>query len=205
MAASNQSTVIQVCLDRIRQGDDSARIALLECATERLARLARKMLKGSPRVHRWEQTDDVLQNALLRLRRRLETSIPDTVRSFFNLAAVEIRRELIDLARHYYGPRGMGAHHESQALASATDESPVAHAAVGETNNPETLGAWTAFHEEIAALGDEDREMFDLLWYQGLTQRDAAEVLRVSEKTVNRRWVAARMRLGMALGDTVPP
>ena len=96
------------------KGDASAQSALLECACERLTRLARKMLKGFPRVRRWEETDDVLQNALVRLRRALETTSPESVRSFVNLAAVQIRRELIDLARHYDGPTGMAAHHESQ-------------------------------------------------------------------------------------------
>ena len=104
LAQTDHSTVIQACLDQLRQGDDSARAALLECACERLTRLARRMLRGFPRVQRWEQTDDVLQNALLRLRRALEKTSPESVRSFVNLAAVQIRRELIDLARHYDGP-----------------------------------------------------------------------------------------------------
>ncbi len=40
-------------------------------ACERLTRLARKMLKDFGRVRRWEETDDVVQNALLRLYRTL--------------------------------------------------------------------------------------------------------------------------------------
>ena len=107
MPLSNRSTVIQGWLDRLRAGDDAARVALLETAGARLVRLAHKMLKGFPRVRRWEQTDDVLQNAILRLYRALESTAPESVRSFFNLAAVQIRRELIDLARHYEGPSGM--------------------------------------------------------------------------------------------------
>ena len=59
MVQKNQSADIQACLDRLRRGDDSAQSALLECACERLTRLARKMLKGFPQVHRWEETDDV--------------------------------------------------------------------------------------------------------------------------------------------------
>ena len=65
-------------------------------------------------MRRWEETDDVVQNALVRLRRAVETKAPVSVRSCVNLAAVQIRRELIDLARHYHGPNGMGAHHETE-------------------------------------------------------------------------------------------
>ena len=32
-------------------------------------------------------------------------------RHFLRLAAVQIRREMIDMARHYHGPHGMAAHH----------------------------------------------------------------------------------------------
>ncbi len=204
MAEKNQSTIIQDCLDRLHQGDASARSALLECACERLGRLARKMLKGFPRVQRWEQTDDVLQNALVRLRRALESTSPESVRSFLNLAAVQIRRELIDLARHYDGPTQMAAHHESWMPPDGARESPLERVADDGTDDPEHLEAWSRFHRCVESLSDEDREFFDLLWYQGLTQAEAAEVLGLSEKTINRRWVAARMRLGMALGNQLP-
>ena len=38
---------------------------------------------------------------------------PDSTRAFFGLAAEQMRRELLDLARHYYGPEGEGANHDS--------------------------------------------------------------------------------------------
>ena len=67
---------------------------------KRLSRLARKMLRSYPGVRRWELTDDIVQNAALRLWQCLDAVKPASVRSFINLAAVQIRRELIDLARH---------------------------------------------------------------------------------------------------------
>ena len=113
--ATATTTRIQLRLDRLRAGDASARDELLQIACERLTRLARKMLRGYPGVSRWEQTDDVLQNAAVRLCRALEDVRPESVRSFVSLAAVQIRRELIDLARHYDGPEGPGRHHASRA------------------------------------------------------------------------------------------
>jgi RNA polymerase sigma factor (sigma-70 family) len=204
VAQINRTNDIKARIDQLRQGDESARSALLECACERLTRLARRMLKGFPRVHRCEQTDDVIQNALVRLRRALETTSPASVRSFVNLAAVQIRRELIDLARHYEGPTGMAAHHESRNPSNGSPESPVERVATADTNDPARLEAWSTFHRPVESLSTEDREVFDLLWYQGLTQGEAAEILGLSEKTVNRRWVAARMKRGMALGGQVP-
>jgi DNA-directed RNA polymerase specialized sigma24 family protein len=43
------------------------------------------------------------------------------------------------------------------------------------------------------------REVVDLLWYEGLSQTEAAEVLGVAAITLKRRWAEARLRLGTAL------
>jgi RNA polymerase sigma-70 factor (ECF subfamily) len=106
---SNQTLQIQGWIDRLQAGDESARKALLNCACERLIRLTRKMLKSYQRVKRWEQTDDVFQSAAVRLYRTLSDVKPASVGDFFRLAALSIRRELLDLAKHYYGPQGPGA------------------------------------------------------------------------------------------------
>ena len=45
--------------------------------------------------------------------------------------------------------------------------------------------------------------MFDLLFYQGLSQAEAAAVLGVSEVTIKRRWRSARMRLVQTLGGEI--
>jgi RNA polymerase sigma-70 factor (ECF subfamily) len=205
MQRTDQTTIIQGWVDRLRQGDDSARAALLGCAAERLARLTRKMLKGYPGVARWEEPDDVLQNALIRLDRALKVVTPPTARDFFRLAAAQVRRELIDLARHYQGPRGLGAHHVTHAgNDGSTGEPAMAPSAPDTTFDPGRLAAWTDFHRAVDHLAEADRELFDLLWYQGLTQAEAAAILGVTERTVNSRWLAARVRLSDALGGQLP-
>ncbi len=202
---ADQTTIIQGWIDRLRDGDDSARAALLDCASKRLTRLARKMLKSYPGVGRWEQTDDVLQNALVRLDRALKAVAPPTARDFFRLAAAEIRRELIDLARRYYGPEGLGKRHSTRLGMSGPDAPPPSRGEPAETTyDPVRLAAWTEFHRRIEDLPEENRELFDLLWYQGLTQSEAAQVLGITERTVNRRWIAARLSLHQALDGQLP-
>jgi RNA polymerase sigma-70 factor (ECF subfamily) len=203
---SSQTVQIQACLDRLRGGDETARAELLACACERLRNLARKMVRGFPKVHRWEQTDDVLQNAVLRLHRTLQRITVASSRDFFRLAALNIRRELLDLAKHYYGPEGEGARHGTwgagESATTAGDLGPADPADL--SREPARLAAWTEFHEQIEALPGEEREVFDLLWYQGLSQAEAAELLGVSERTVKRRWQSARFRLHEALQGEVP-
>ena len=103
----------QGLLDRLAAGDERAADDLIAYAMERVRLLARRLLRDDPAVRRWEQTDDVLQNALLRLHRAVKATRPATTRDFINLAATQIRRELKDLFRHHYGPEGHAAHHKS--------------------------------------------------------------------------------------------
>jgi RNA polymerase sigma-70 factor (ECF subfamily) len=190
-----QSAELQVYIDRLQAGDRSARDELLGHASERLRRLTRKMLQSYPRVKRWELTDDVLQNALLRLWTALQQVTPLSVREFVGLASLQIRRELIDLAHRYYGPEGVGTHHSSHIDTPEPGDS---------TQEPGRLAVWTEFHQRVESLPEEEREAFDCLWYQGLTYREAATLLGISESTMKRRWVAARRRLHALLKGWLP-
>jgi RNA polymerase sigma factor (sigma-70 family) len=187
-------------LERHRAGDASAGDGLIRIAQVRFTALARAMLRRYPHLRRWEQTDDLLNAALARLHRCLAEVRPETVRHFDNLAAAQIRRELIDLARSYYGPEGLGANHHTDG----TD--PGARLAqVGDgSDRPETLEEWAAFHEAVGRLPDEEREVFGLLWYRGMTHAQAAEALGVATKTVQRRWASARLLLQGALDGERP-
>jgi RNA polymerase sigma-70 factor (ECF subfamily) len=202
--AASQTVRIQGWLDQLRAGDESARKELLNCACERLTRLTRKMLKGYPRVKRWEQTDDVMQNATMRLYRALADVQPASPADFFRLAALNIRRELLDLAKHYYGPRGLGAKHASVAKSPGTENAPAALEPADTADEPSRLASWTEFHAQVEQLPDEEREIFDLLWYQELSQAEAAALLHVSERTIKRRWQAARLKLHQALQGALP-
>lgn len=200
------SVRIQKCLDRLRAGDASARDELLAQACECLQRLTRKMLNDYRTVRRWEETGDVFQNAMLRLCRSLTDVTPPTVRDFYRFAALQVRRELIDLARHHYGPEGDGAHHATHnPNAAGGDNTPAAHEqAPDAADGPQDLARWTEFHQMVDRLPDEERAVFDLIWYQGLLQEEAAELLGVDVRTVKRRWRAARVRLYEALGGEAP-
>lgn len=204
--SGSQTIYVQSCLDRLARGDESARAELFERTCERLRGLARKMLRNYPRVQRWEETSDVLQNAVLRLDRALKQMNVKTSRDYFGLAALNIRRELLDMAKHYYGPQGRGAKHATRAAdATASDQDPIAnHAGADSAAGPDRLAAWTEFHEQIERLPAEEREVFDLLWYQELSQAEAAALLNVSERTIKRRWQSARIMLHDALKGEVP-
>ena len=203
--ADERSAYLQHCLDRLRAGDESARQELLAGACARLSELTRTMLKDYRRLKRWEQTDDVLQNALVRLHRSLQDVTPPSLRDFYRLAALQVRRELIDLVRHYFGPEGGGRRHHTNAAEADSLRTPrPAYERPGAAEEPGTLAAWGEFHRQADALPEEERDVFDLVWYQGLKHTEAAAVLGVSARTVKRRWQAACLRLHEALRGDLP-
>jgi RNA polymerase sigma-70 factor (ECF subfamily) len=191
-------------LDLMRAGDETARQRLIEHSCERLRGLARKMLRRYPKVRRWEETDDVFVEAITRLDRALATVDPESPRHYYNLAAIQIRRVLIDLSRRYYGAEGPGSHQDT-ATASADGDSPRLDEQADAAGEPANLMEWTEFHEQVGMLPEEEQEVFNLLWYQQLTHEQAAEVLGVTTRTIRRRWQDARYRLCKArLGEPLP-
>jgi len=143
----------------------------------------------------------VLQSALVRLYRALETVTPATLREFYRLAALQIRRELIDLSRHHFGPEGLGANVVPPGQVEPKDGLPEP---VQGDANPDSLSRWHELHCQIAGLDEQHRELFELLYYQGLTQSAAAELLNISLTTLKRRWRAARIQLMSRLKGELP-
>ncbi|MFV0443242.1 MAG: sigma-70 family RNA polymerase sigma factor [Planctomycetaceae bacterium] len=188
----SQTELIEGELARLQQGEPEAINQLLEHATLRLQHLTRKMLAGFGAVRRHEQTDDVLQNALLRLTRALQESVPGDSRHFFRLAALQIRRELIDLSRRYNGKGALSldAGGDNDRSAVGADFSPSE-----QTNDPRKVAEWTEFHRLVQELPEKEREVVDLLLYNGLSQQEAAETMQVDVRSIKRYWQRARLSL----------
>jgi RNA polymerase sigma-70 factor (ECF subfamily) len=195
-----QTSQAQELLERHRAGEPAAREGLIGLAQGRFVALARAMLRRHRHVRRWVETDDLLQAALLRLHRSLSQVRPESVRHFDNLAAAQIRRELIDLARSQYGPEGIGARHHTDG----TDPGGRLARVADETGKPGSLEAWAAFHEAVERLPEEERAVVNLLWYDNLSHAQAAEVLGVATKTIQRRWASARLMIRDALHGENP-
>jgi RNA polymerase sigma-70 factor (ECF subfamily) len=194
--ASLQTTQLRRWVECIRCGDLTAREEMLRAVHGRLERLARKMLRRFPAVARWEESGDLLQNAVLRLLRALQDVEPTSVRDFFGLAAEQMRRELLDLARRYRNRRVAGPSRAARADGSGTAPDPPAAA-----EELDELEKWCAFHEAVERLPVAQREVVGLIFYHGWTQAEVAEHLSMSRRTVQRHWASAMLRLHAQLKE----
>jgi len=189
--------------DLLKAGD---RDQIIRLADERLHRLARKMLKSFPAVRRWEQTGDVVQEVYPRLCAAMGSVKFESAKHFWNLAATQIRRELINMSRHHCGAHGIGANHVTGEISGSTggNFADQVQAPVDNTNDPGNVELWGEFHRQVDLLPAEEKEVFDLIWYGDMPQEEAAKELRISERTLQRRWQNARIRLHEAMKGNVP-
>jgi RNA polymerase sigma factor (sigma-70 family) len=190
------TTSLLEMLARYRDGDTAALDELLRRIGERLERLARKMLRSYPVVRAREETDDVLQNALIRLARALREVQPPSTAAFFGLAAEQIRRELLDLARYHRrrAPVNQPLPQSGGPLDPIDPNVP----------DPRDLDRWQALHEAVERLPAELREVFGLTFYHGGTQQEIAGLLSVSDRQVRRLWRQVCLRLNEMLGGDLP-
>lgn len=184
MDSSLETRSLHDLIARHRGGDRAALDALIRRTAERLERLARKMLGTFPLVRDHYQTVDVLQNSLIRLVRALETVTPKSVREYYGLAAEQIRRELLDLARHC----------RRHLVSPLGDLEPNAPTDAG-------LARWATLQEAVERLPAEEREVFALVFYHGWTQVQVAELFQVSDRQVRRLWGRACLRLNQEVGE----
>ena len=193
---------LQSCLATLRGGDDSARGKILEICNDRLRELSHRLLGRFAKVRRWDNTDDVAQNAAIRLYRALAETVPDSTRGLMGLMITQIQRELLDLARKHSGPMSYAVNHGTNVRRDAHGEVVLVEEAAdpGETNEEIPIDRWEQFHAAVEALPDEQREVFKLVWYLGLEQQAVADTLGISPRTVARRWHEARETIRRTVG-----
>lgn len=190
------------CLEDLAAGNLAARDRIIELCSGRLRTLASRMLSRFPSVRRWDDTDDVFQNAVMRLHRALGALRVGSPREIMALAATQVHRELIDLARRHAGPGSYAANHQTNAF--RRDATAGRQHIDGAAEPPEELDRWTLFHEAIAGLSPERREVFQLVWYLGADQKTIARLIGCSERTVKSRWREAREAVRKALDGHGP-
>ena len=193
------------CLKRLAAGDQCARDKILEVCNERLRELSSRLLGKFSKVRRWDNTDDVAQNAAIRLYRALGETVPDSPRGLMGLMAVQIQRELIDLARKHSGPMSYAANHGTNARDGSQGDvfhvDEAAQKSDSDSDEELPLERWESFHVAVEQLPDEHREVFKLAWYLGLDQNAMAKTLGLSRRTVQRKWQEAQEMIAKTMGE----
>jgi RNA polymerase sigma-70 factor (ECF subfamily) len=169
--------------------------ALLDRAARRLHQLCAGVLhRNYPRLTRPPlnlRADEMLGAVVERLLRALRQARPGTVRQFFALATQHMRWELL----------GMTQCLDIQPPAAELRDGLIPAPAASDTDlTPDARRMLAA----IDNLPEGEREAFDLVRIQGMSQAEAARVLGVSVMTVNRRLNRGLKLLTRAVSDLRP-
>lgn len=198
MSAEQTTTAVQRYLDALA-GDQPAEPivrALLDRSVRRLQLLCGSLLYRQYRRLTQPplnlQADELLGAVVERLLKAMRSQRPPTVRQFFGLVNQHMRWELNDLARRL----------DEQPTVFQIDEQ------AAPAPPPSSESVLTPNHrrvlEAIDQLPDDEREVFSLVRVQGLTHSEAAEVIGVSTKTVQRRLNRALVLLWKELEHLRP-
>jgi RNA polymerase sigma factor (sigma-70 family) len=197
MNDEHTTAVVQRYLDELGGDSPTEPIvrALLDRAVRRLHLLCATLLYRSyPRLTQPPlnvQADELLGAVTERLLKALREARPRTVRQLFALANQHMRWELNDLARRL----------DNQPAAVELNEELVAAPASSASG---LTSDGLRMLQAIGALPEDEREAFDLVRIQGMTQVEAAELLGVSVVTVKRRLTRGLRLLEEQLADLRP-
>ncbi|QDV91732.1 RNA polymerase sigma factor [Phycisphaerae bacterium RAS2] len=201
MDAQRTTVAIQCYLDELAgvAGPSAAEPVvrdLLGRAAQRLHFLCTTLLHRSyPRLARPPanlDSTELLGAVVERLLKAMREARPGTVRQFFAIASQHMRWELNDVARRLdQRVRAVQLGNDLTAQAEST----------GSPLGPSALKMLQA----IDGLPEDERNVFDLLRVQGLTQTETAELLGVTVRTVQRRLSSSLLLLTEKLADLCPP
>ena len=202
MPDHHTTVVIQQYLDQLAgvSGTAPAEPIIRELLAGSLSRLhllcASMLYRSYPRLTQPPlnlQPEEMLSSVAERMLKAMRQVRPENVRQFFALANQHMRWELNDLARRL----------DNQVLATEITESRMV--APPASDNSQISATARRILETIEALPADEREVFDLVRIQGMSHPDAAAVIGVSAKTVQRRLNRALLLLSDRLGDLKPP
>jgi RNA polymerase sigma factor (TIGR02999 family) len=172
-------------------GDESALERLIPLVYDELRRLAHRYMSHERPGHTL-QTTALVNEAYLRLVNWKEVHWENRAH-FFAVSAQMMRRILVDFARNkQYLKRGAGAIQVSLGEAAALDC---------------RTSDLVALDEALTGLFEVDRrkgQVVEMRFFGGLSVKEAAAVLKVSEETIMRDWRLAKVWLLRELGRGVP-
>lgn len=170
-------------------GDDGALEKLTPLVYGELHRTARRHMARQPPNHTLQATA-LVNEVYLHLVNIHETNWQNRAH-FFAVCAKLMRRILIDSARRQqYLKRGGGAPHVE-----------LEEALMVSRQTPAGLIALDDALETLAALDPRKVQVVELRYFGGLSVKESAEVLKVSEETILRDWRLAKMWLLNELSD----
>jgi RNA polymerase sigma factor (TIGR02999 family) len=186
--AESPLTQLTELLGRMQAGDSGARDALFAAAYAELHRLARARLRQGARDVVLDTTC-LVHESYLRFVSAGELRAEDR-RAFFAYASQVMRSVIINTVRERIAQKRGG---DSPHLTLSTQIS------AGATDDNETVLKVHEALEELAQAEPRLAQVAQMRYFGGYSEKEIAETLEITERTVQRDWEKARLILAEAL------
>lgn len=156
----------------------------------------------NPRLVKLIDADDVLQDAFLAARQRLEHFISHGDISPFVWLRLIVQQTVVDLHRHHFGVQKRDLRREivnQEGPSWSQTTVSIAQQLVAEVSSPSAAMKRDELHNELTvaidSLSETDREVIVLRHFEELRNQEVAEVLGIEVKAASIRYVRALNRL----------
>ena len=191
---------------RASQGDRSALGELLDQHRDRLLLMVRMRL--DQRLQARVDPSDVIQEAFLEAAERFEKYSGDPVMPFFLWLRFITSQKLLVLHRHHLGVQMRDAGRENSLYHGKIPEASSAALAaqlIGHQTTPSQVAIRAEMQAQLKQalerLDPLDREVISMRHFEQLSNREAAQLLDLSESTASQRYGQALLRLKEILAD----
>lgn len=195
---------VQLCIIRLKEGDQSAESDLVRLTSDRILQMTKRQKGKFFRINRWDQTEDISQDVSIRLLKELQNIKLESLEHYFNIVAGKIRQVLLDRNRKYKRREGLAGYQTQQVNQDDASSAPPKYEVGGVTHEPSRIAEWGEFQETLRSLSDRSQQVLDLLFICNLTQNDAAQVMGISTRHVKRLFRDAKLELAERMGGDLP-
>lgn len=194
----------QELISRVVRGDTEALASLYSRHRDRLWRLV--TFRMDPRLHGRVDADDVLQESWLAAVQRIDHFVVDASRSIFVWFRLIVSQTLVDIHRRHLGARKRSVGNEfsiDRGWSSASTSSSLSFHLLDHLTTPSEAALREELSQQLgealAGMREIDREVLALRHFEQLTNREAAQVLGISEQAASDRYVRALGRLKVVM------
>lgn len=191
----NPATPLTFLIRRAVDGDDAAFGQLFEVAYEDLRRMAHRRLSSAGRAASLDTTA-LVHESYLRFAQAGELKVEDRAH-FFRYASRVMRSVVVDLARARLSERRGGD------VQHVTLDTLLQERISDGGGEAEILCIHEAL-DELARLDERLVRVVEMRYFAGFTEREIAESLGLTERTVRRDWEKSRLLLARALAPADP-
>lgn len=194
----------RLLVDRVVEGDADALAELFSEHRDRLWRMVN--FRMDPRLHGRVDADDIIQEAWLSIVQRIDHFLADASRSIFVWFRLIASQTLVDIHRRHLNTQKRNAALEfsiNRGWSSESTSFSLSFHLLGHLTSPTQAALREELSEQLknslSKMNDIDREILALRHFEQLSNRETAQILKISDQAASDRYIRALGRLKGAM------